>query len=115
MKLTKQEQAMVAQMRRRCEHWRTHKKQNIAILVIFSIVIASGIDFSTFPHLPSLNEISHRTLLGIGVIIGLFGEMIRNWNGNPTEVLVLRLLDEETKNHSEPAGVDNADMGKMGS
>lgn len=107
MKLTKQEQAMVARMRSRCEQWRTHRKQNIAILVTFIIVIVSGIDFSTFPQLPSLNELSHRTLLGIGVLVFWIGEMIRNWNGPPAEVLLLRLLDEKTEKHSEPVGVDS--------
>jgi len=110
MKLTKQEQAMVARLRMQCEFWQTHRKQNITWLVLFIVLLAAGLDFSNFPRLPAFNEISHLSLIKFGVLLFWVRETFRNWNGPPAETLLLRLIDEETKKGSEPVGVDDVRM-----
>ena len=102
MKLTPKEDALVSQIRKRCEYWRKWKP-GIAIamplilvawFVIFHRIARLDIEFVLLLMFPVF-------LLNCAVCGFWIGKLWRDWRGNATDVLLLRLINEISERESE--------------
>lgn len=120
MKLSKTEEKLVRQIDKRSRAWGTFKY----IYLVLAAIILTAVFFMFHKiHLAFSDNIQFYTLIMVFFVPVFFfncalcgfwlGNVIRDWNGNATDILLLKLIDEmKNKNQntsfdSEPADTES--------